>query len=102
MLQKGFFNETPKEKIKEIMQNEGFSPKLITDKPNFIYEPHKHPETKFLACLEGSMKVIVKGKTYNFSPGDKLVIPGNTIHSGVVSDRGCVYFWSEKLVENYK
>ena len=82
------------------MQDDGFNPKLIKDKPGFIYEPHQHPETKYLVCLEGSMKVIVKDKTYDFQPGDKLLIPGNTRHSAIVGKNGCVFFWSEKVIGN--
>ncbi len=94
MLQKGFFKDVSREKINKIMEDEGFTPKLITDKPNFIY---KHPEIKYLACLEGSMKVTVKEKIHDFAPGDKLLIPGNTLHSAVISNEGCVFFWSKKM-----
>ena len=80
------------------MKKEGFSPKLITDSPNFIYKTHEHPETKLIVCLQGSMKVNVQGKEYNFEPGDKLKIPGNTPHSGIVGGKGCIYFWSEKII----
>lgn len=98
MFYKGFFKDVSREKIKKAMQANSFSPKLITDKPNYIYKPHQHPETKYLACLEGSMKVTVNGKTHDFQPGDKLLIPGNTTHSAVVSNQGCTFFWSEKLI----
>ena len=98
MFQKGFFKDIPREEIKKAMEEEGFTPKLITDKPNYIYEPHQHPETKFLACLEGSMQVTVKGKAYAFQPGDKLIIPGNTQHNAKVGPKGCKFFWSEKKV----
>lgn len=100
MFQKGIFKDTPREEIKRMMQFEGFTPKLIKDKPNYIYEPHQHPETKYLACLEGNMQVTFNGKTHNFHPGDKILIPGNTVHSGVVGDKGCIYLWSESLIDN--
>lgn len=102
MFQKAFFISIPRKKIIETMQEEGFSPKVITDKPNFIYEQHQHPETKYLVCLEGSMKVTVNGKTYDFKPGDKLMIPGNTKHSGVVGKNGCSFLWSEKIINKTK
>lgn len=97
MLQKALFKDVSREKIKQKMQDEGFNPKLIKDKPNFIYEPHQHPETKYLVCLEGSMKVTVKGKDYYFEPGDKLIVSGNTEHSAIVGENGCTFFWSEKI-----
>jgi len=52
MFYKGFFAKTPREKIKQAMQKEGFSPIVISDKPGFVYELHEHKETKYLVCLE--------------------------------------------------
>jgi mannose-6-phosphate isomerase-like protein (cupin superfamily) len=98
MFRKAFFKDTPREKIKQAMHKDGFTPKIISDSPNYIYEPHQHPETKYLVCLEGSMAVTVKGRVYKFEPGDKLIIPGNTMHSALVGREGCVFFWSEKVV----
>jgi len=99
MFQKAFFKEKSREKIIATMEEEGFSPKLIKDSPNFIYEPHNHPETKYLVCLEGSMKIIINGKEYDFEPGDKLIVPGGTKHSAVVEGNGCTFLWSEKVIE---
>ena len=98
MFHKAFFANTPREKIKQKMQEEEFSPLVISNKPGFIYEPHEHAETKYLVCLEGSMKVTFSGKTYDFEPGDALLINGNTKHSGVVGDKGCTFFWAEKII----
>ena len=94
---KHFDKNASRGKIIEEMIHEGFKPKLINDKANYIYKIHKHPETKLIVCLEGSMKVKVLNKEYIFEPGDKLKIPGNTLHSGIVGDSGCLYFWSEKV-----
>jgi len=98
MFSKAIFANVSRKVIVATMEKDGFTPKLIIDKPDYIYTPHKHPEIKYLVCLKGSMKVTVNGKLFNFEPGDKLIIPGNTIHEGVVSNEGCMYFWSEKLV----
>ena len=97
MFRKAFFANYSQENIKREMLEEGFRPKVIKDEPGFIYELHQHPETKYLVCLEGSMKVTVKDKRYDFEQGDKLIIPGNTKHSAIVGKNGCVFFWSEKL-----
>jgi quercetin dioxygenase-like cupin family protein len=98
MFQKAYFANKSREEIKKKMQEEGFSPLVITDKPGFIYKPHQHATTKYLVCIEGSMEVTVNGKTYDFGPGDKLIIEGNTKHSAQVGKDGCVFFWSEKIV----
>ena len=80
------------------MQDDGFFPIIITVNPGFIYTSHQHEETKYLVCLEGLMKVTFDGKTVDFKPGDKLIIPGNTQHSALVGGKGCVFFWSEKVI----
>jgi quercetin dioxygenase-like cupin family protein len=80
------------------VHEEGFDPLRISDPPGAVYSPHSHPETKLLAFLQGTMRVSVQGKTYDCSPGDKLIIRGNEEHSATVGSEGCIYFWSEKIV----
>ncbi len=100
MFYKAYFKNTPEKQIIAVMHEEGFSPQLIKDKANFIYEPHHHPETKFLVCREGSMKVTVKGKIYDFEPKDKLLIATNTEHSAIVGEMDASFCsrrkWKEK------
>ena len=99
MLSKNFFPKgTSEEEIKKLIKSEGFDSNLFSNQPGYVYEHHQHPETKLLGCLKGSMKVTVNGKEYDFEPGDKLIITGNTPHKAVVGSKGCVFFWSEKII----
>lgn len=98
MYKSQFYKSISKKQIAEKIKSEGFDPVEIVNEPGFIYSEHKHPQTKLLAFLEGSMDVTFGGKTYHCIPGDKVIIPGNTIHSAVVGKTGCVFFWSEKLL----
>lgn len=93
-----FSPETPREEIIKSIKEDGFDPILISDSPGAKYNTHQHPETKLLVCLSGSMKVRVEETEYDFEAGDKLVIPGNTPHSGLVGLEGCQFFWSEKNI----
>lgn len=88
----------PQEEIIQMIKKEGFNPLLISDSPGYVYPKHKHPETKLLVCINGSMKIVVDNEIFNFEPGDKLIIPGNTYHSAKVGENGCDFFWSEKLM----
>ncbi len=81
----------------EQVRGDGFDPFYISDPPNHVYPAQRHAETKLLAFLQGDMDVKVKGKIYRCKPGDKLVIPGNVEQSAMVSPKGCIFFWSEKL-----
>lgn len=99
LFEKKLFDENPdKVKVKKYMQEKNFDPLLITNKPGYIYEKHKHEETKMIICIEGSMEVSVGKKTFMFEPGDKLLIPGNTVHSAAVGAEGCSFFWAEKKI----
>lgn len=92
-----FYAELSEEKIEEAIRREGFEPLRISDPPGHAYPSHRHPETKLLAFLRGTMTVRVGEASFRCTPGDKVVIPGNVEHSAVVGPEGCVFFWSEKL-----
>ena len=98
MFYKAHFAKTPRSKIKAEMHKEGFTPLVIKNEPGYIYEEHEHKETKYLVCLAGSMKVTYGKKTCDFEPGDKLIIQGNTKHTAVVGEKGCAFFWAEKII----
>jgi len=98
MYSRNFYKDLDRTKIKMDVEKEGYHPLVISNDAGFVYHEHQHPETKLLVCLEGNMKVWTQGKEYNFMPGDKLIIPGNTKHKAVVGKTGCTFFWSEKIV----
>ena len=58
--------------------------------------PDRHPETKLLVFLEGSIEVVVQGRKFNYKLGDKLIIPGNVEHSAIAGARGCGFFWGRR------
>ena len=95
--QANFYKTIDRERIAEEIEREGFDPVRITDPPGRVYASHRHPETKLLVFLEGTMEVIAGGQKFACKPGDKLIIPGNAEHSAVAGPKGCVFFWSEKL-----
>jgi quercetin dioxygenase-like cupin family protein len=92
-----FYCNMEKERIAEEIRKHGFDPQCIEDPPGRIYAPHRHPETKLLAFLEGAMSVNVGSESYECESGDRLVIAGGIQHSAVVGPEGCVFFWSERL-----
>lgn len=92
-----FYSNLSDVEIEEKMREEGFEPKRFHNGPGDVYEPHQHPETALLAFLDGNMKVKVGEERFNCQKGDKLVIPGNNVHSAVVGKDGCNFFWSENL-----
>lgn len=98
MYYQSFYHNKTEHEITALVKKEGFNPIKFHDDPGYTYSPHKHPETKLLAFLEGSMEVTVDGFTFTCIKGDKLIIPGNIVHSARVGADGCVFLWSEKLI----
>ena len=98
MFFKNFYQDKSDQEILAEIKKEGFDPLKITNEPGYIYSAHKHPETKVLAFLKGSMKVTVNQRTYLCRPFDKLIVPGDTVHQALVGDKGCTFFWAEKVL----
>lgn len=86
--------------IKKRICKQGFSPVLIHNSPSYEYHPHEHPETKLIAIVEGSMTVQSAGKTYECTPGDRIIISGAVLHSAIAGKEGCTFFWSEKATRS--
>lgn len=84
------------DEIKRDIQNEGFAPIRLSDPPNRVYHRHKHPETKLLAVVRGSMELIIGDQGVAAQAGDKIVIPGNIYHQAIIGPGGCTFFWSER------
>jgi hypothetical protein len=55
MYQAKIYQTMDREKIAAAVRTEGFDPIYISDPPGRTYQPHRHPETKLLVFLEGSM-----------------------------------------------
>jgi quercetin dioxygenase-like cupin family protein len=98
MYAQGHYQDVNRFKVEKEVRKEGFDPLLIADPPGATYPPHSHPETKLLAFLRGRMEVMMDGKCFDCSPGDRVIIPGNTVHSAVAGPEGCDFFWSEKIL----
>lgn len=97
MYQPKFYKIIDRKKIEEGVRKDGFNPIYISDPPNFSYKEHAHPEVKLLLFLEGEMKITIDGESFLCSPGDRIIIPGDTSHSAVTGKDGCSFFWAEKL-----
>jgi len=98
MFKRGYYSKMTKSEIRQSIKNEGFDPLIINNSPGYTYSKHHHLETKILAFLDGSIEVTVNNDTFNCKKGDKLIIPGNTEHSAVVGEEGCLFFWAEKIL----
>lgn len=99
MYKQKYYKRLDQAAIAQEVRKEGFAPILVYNEPGYIYRNHSQPETKLLVFLKGTMDVTVGDIIYHCSAGDKMVIPGNTPHSAQVGEDGCMFYWSEKLIE---
>lgn len=83
-------------RIMEALEEERFSPIKISNGADYKYHEHFHPEEKLIVVLEGEMDVMTKDETYSCKVGDKLILPGNLVHSAIVGGDGCTFFWAQR------
>ncbi len=95
MFEEGKYKDFTNKEIQKDLENQGYHPLLITEKPNDHLDAHSHPENHILVVVEGEMKVKVDGKEIIMVPGDKLTIDSQVSHAAFFGSEGCKYLWIE-------
>ena len=79
-----------KEQIEALFEKDG----LEYFEENFEAETkipkHRHPFDEIRMIVEGKILYNVSGNKVLLRPGDKIVVPSNTIHSKSVQDEACL------------
>jgi quercetin dioxygenase-like cupin family protein len=59
--------------------------------PGDRYAAHHHNFEKVLYCVDGSITFVLEneGKILELKPGDRMVLPAETVHSAIVGTSGC-------------
>lgn len=59
--------------------------------PGDRYAAHSHDYEKVLYCVDGSITFILEpgGQRRELKAGDRMVLPGGTVHSATVGKGGC-------------
>lgn len=74
---------------------EGHRPTRVVEAPGAIYDSHRNSYDLVLAFLRGSAEIRIGTQVYHCVPGDKLNIPGDQPHSGIVGTQGVVYLMTQ-------
>lgn len=70
-----------KSQIKPMFEAEGLEPfEEMHPKDTFI-KPHRHPFDEVRMVVSGQMILNITGNKLLLRPGDKIIIPSNTMHS---------------------
>ncbi len=86
-----------KESIRERMLQEGFSViNEYDDPPNEFFPDHDHSGDQLLVVLQGTITIVMDGKTSLLEVGDEIFFPAKVIHNAKVGPEGCLYLDGER------
>jgi len=90
-------NYQPREDaLRRILEAEGFGVLRWRDEPGANYAPHSHDHDESLWVIEGEMTFGAGGRDFRLGPGDRLMLPQDTVHTARAGPAGATYLIGEK------
>ena len=86
---------TEVEKIKKILEDEGYSVYTWSDSPGTYYPTHTHPDREVRWVVDGEVVIGVEGKELRLKPGDVVELDPGTPH-WAKTDKGVTYICGSK------
>jgi uncharacterized cupin superfamily protein len=68
------------------------------DPSNRTYDSHSHGEDENVWMLDGEMDVVIAERVYHLLPGDRLLLPAETVRSARVGPSGASYLIGRRWV----
>jgi len=78
------------------LEADGFETFSWRDPPAADYTAHSHDHDESLWVVEGEITFGVSGAEYRLGPGDRLMLPGGTVHTARAGARGALYLIGER------
>jgi len=78
------------------LEADGFETFSWRDPPGADYTAHSHDHDESLWVVEGEITFGVGGAEYRLGPGDRLMLPGGTVHTARAGARGALYLIGER------
>ena len=75
---------------------DGFESFAWTDPPDADYAPHAHDHDESLWVIEGEIVFGAGGEDYRLGPGDRLMLPGGTVHTARAGPSGARYLIGQR------
>ena len=89
--------DDPREaELRRRLTSEGFDAMTWSDPPQRTYAPHRHDHDECLWCVRGTITFHVDGADYALGPGDRLLLPRDTLHGATVGPDGATYLIGER------
>ncbi|MEN8182705.1 MAG: cupin domain-containing protein [Myxococcota bacterium] len=73
------------------LEEEGYDVVRWRDRANWNYGTHSHEHDESLWVLHGRIVLRVDGNEYPLGPGDRILLPKETIHTSSVGPDGATY-----------
>ena len=86
-------NET---ELRRRLAADGFDAMVWSDSPNRTYAPHRHDHHESLWCIRGAITFHIDGRDYRLGPGDRLMLPRDTLHGATAGPDGATYLIGER------
>jgi quercetin dioxygenase-like cupin family protein len=87
------------QKIEDDYKSQGLTVVRQTDKPGFVYEPHRHGAVR-LYTIKGSAKVKLDDQDWqDIEPGQEVIINDGQLHEAVAGPEGWEYIFASSPEE---
>jgi len=64
---------------------------VVNDSPNNLQREHVHVQDWSLVIVKGQLTILVGDDEHPLDPGDRLLLPANTVHNSRSGEEGCFY-----------
>ncbi len=84
--------------LRRTLENNGWAVHPWHDPSDRTYGPHSHGEDENVWMLEGEMEVVIEERVYRLQPGDRLLLPAETVRSARVGPSGASYLIGRRWI----
>jgi quercetin dioxygenase-like cupin family protein len=77
--------------LRRALEAEGYEVTAWRDPSDRTYESHSHPHDESLWVVRGQIVLRIQGQEFPLGPGDRLMLPRNTVHTAQAGPEGAIY-----------
>lgn len=82
--------------LRSQLESEGYDVRRWRDPSDRVYAAHRHELDESLWVLHGRIVFRVEGDEVALEPGDRLLLPGGTVHSAKAGPDGATYLIGQR------
>jgi quercetin dioxygenase-like cupin family protein len=82
--------------LRQRLESEGFEVFRWRDDAGADYQPHAHDHDESLWVIQGEITFGVADERYTLRPGDRLMLPKDTVHTAYTGAESCIYLIGQR------